>query len=204
MQTLPKRSKMQNGGNVDDINVVVFTPEDSEPVTLKLGIDFELEEKIIEPMFIDFNEQSKGVFVCTEIPLEAYNDDGDIDVDQLNLLFDPDTEIDSSDEAGIKLLFGSPVQPQKRGRSRHRMNFGSNSDPEFEEIDFSPPLYHRGGPNWYEFNHSYINSNVKTVKVEAPKPDIYVLTPADCNLTTYNIMHSLSGFHTTETKTIEV
>lgn len=199
---------MQENQMSIDPNIVTFD-NDEGTVEIKLGIDFKLEETPIEPHIIDFEAEADGVVITTNIPTEVFTEDGNIDIDQLNLLHDPHLDSSSDDDAdGLKLLFGSP--DLKRGRSKTRRNvqftgFGSDSDNEFDPSDFSPPdVSQSKWGSWYNgFNHSHVN-HTKPKVVEAPKPEIYVLTTTDPNLTTYNVMHSLSGFHTSETKTIEV
>ena len=109
----------------DNKNAVIITPEDTDPITINLGIDFDLIEQEIDPMLIDFDDQANGEIVTSEIPFESYNDNGEIDVSQLNLLFDPDSDDDPD-------------------LSRTKKRFNSDSDPDLNldidlEFDFSPP-----------------------------------------------------------------
>ena len=97
---------------------VEINPSDSNHVVLNLGIDLhELEETWFEPSTIDFDEQSRGEITSSSIPLEAFNDDGLLDITQLNLLYDPDVEFD------IDLDISPP-------RERKRAIWNSDSEPE--------------------------------------------------------------------------
>lgn len=172
----------------EKLKKVTFTPSDTPPITINLGLDLDFEENMVQPTVLDFDEDEGTIFNTKNFHKDMYNDDGGIDPEHLNTMFD--SLEDSGNCSDNDLLFGNMFNVKNNQR------YNSDSDP--DEFSFSPPSTFQFDANkWKSIN--WTNHLTSTV----PKPEIVIITNENNTLTCSNIMYSKSELHTSS-KVIEV